>query len=166
MRMKRWSQWLQIGVFVLFFGSRREKEYADNLPFCFRILQTETKFLSRTLGREIVVQMPSLERYWNNQILLSGLKLEPSDIFGSRIFWCLLFALGGILGGRTSGMPVEFRVAFRPTPTIFKPQKSVDLGTMKETVISVPGRHDPCVVPRAVPCIEAACAIALANLIV
>jgi len=85
-----------IGVFVLFFGSRREKEYADNLPFCFRIMQTETKFLSRTFGREITVQMPSLERYWKNQILLAGLKLEVSDIFGSRIFWCILFTLGGV----------------------------------------------------------------------
>ena len=84
-----------IGVFVLFFGGRREKEYADNLPFCFRILQTETRFLSNTLGAEITAQMPSLERYWNNQILLSGLKLKVSDIFGSRILWCILFSVGG-----------------------------------------------------------------------
>ena len=84
-----------IGIFVLFFGGRREKEYADNLPFCFRILQTETKFLSRTLGMEITAQMPSLDRYWRNQILLSGLKLEVSDIFGSRILWCILFSVGG-----------------------------------------------------------------------
>lgn len=84
-----------IGVFVLIFGKRREKEYADNLPFCFRSLQMETKFLSRTLGREIVAQMPSVGRYWDNQILLSGLKLEASDIFGARIFWCTAFAVGG-----------------------------------------------------------------------
>ena len=84
-----------IGIFVLFFGSRREKDYADNLPFCFRILQTETRFLSDTLGAEIASQMPSLERYWNNQILLSGLKLKVSDIFGSRILWCILFSIGG-----------------------------------------------------------------------
>jgi tight adherence protein C len=84
-----------IGVFVLFFGGRREKEYANNLPFCFRILQTETKFLSRTLGMEITAQMPSLDRYWRNQILLSGLKLEVADIFGSRILWCILFSVGG-----------------------------------------------------------------------
>ncbi len=83
-----------IGVFVLLFGKRREKEYADNLPFCFRILQTETRFLSRTFGSEIINQMPSLESYWNNQILLSGLKLEVGDIFGARILWCLLFAGG------------------------------------------------------------------------
>ena len=83
-----------IGVFVLFFGGRREKEYADNLPFCFRILQTETRFLSRTFGSEIINQMPSLERYWSNQIMLSGLKLEVGDIFGARILWCLIFGVG------------------------------------------------------------------------
>ena len=85
-----------IGVFVLLFGPRREKEYSDDLPFCFRIMQTESKYLSRTLGREILVQMPSLERYWKNQIMLSGMKLEASDIFGVRIFWCILFTIAGI----------------------------------------------------------------------
>ena len=85
-----------IGIFVLLFGKRREKEYADNLPFCFRGLQMETKFLSNTLGRDILRQMPSLENYWSNQILLSGLKLEACDIFGARIFWCIAFAFGAL----------------------------------------------------------------------
>ncbi|MBE6372685.1 MAG: hypothetical protein E7055_11525 [Lentisphaerae bacterium] len=85
-----------IGIFVLLFGPRREKEYSDDLPFCFRIMQTESKYLSRTLGQEIVTQMPSLDRYWKNQIMLSGLKLEVSDIFGVRIFWCILFTIAGI----------------------------------------------------------------------
>ena len=72
---------------------------------------------------------------------------------------------GGILGGRTSGMPVEFRVAFRPTPTIFKPQKSVDLATMAPATCEMKGRHDPCIVLRAVPVVEAAAALVLADAI-
>lgn len=70
---------------------------------------------------------------------------------------------GGLLGGVTDGMPLVFRAAFKPTPSIAKTQKSVDLSTMTETTLSVPGRHDPCVVPRALPCVEAAAAIALCD---
>ena len=72
---------------------------------------------------------------------------------------------GGCLGGLSSGMPIVFRAAFKPTPSIAKPQRSVDLMTNEATILTIPGRHDPCVVPRAVPCIEAACAIALINLL-
>lgn len=68
---------------------------------------------------------------------------------------------GGVLGGMTSGAAVVFRVAFKPTPSIFKPQRSVDLETMEEVEFTVRGRHDPCVVLRAVPCVEAAAAIAV-----
>ncbi len=68
---------------------------------------------------------------------------------------------GGVLGGMTTGESVVFRVAMKPTPSIFKTQKSVDLATMENVDLSVKGRHDPCVVFRAVPCVEAACAIAL-----
>ncbi len=68
---------------------------------------------------------------------------------------------GGILGGITTGMPIVFRAAVKPTPSIAIEQDTVDLRTMESTKLTVHGRHDPCIVPRAVPCIEAAAAIAV-----
>ena len=69
---------------------------------------------------------------------------------------------GGIQGGISNGMPIYFRCAFKPVSTIARPQLTVDhLG--QESTIDVRGRHDPCVVPRAVPIVEAMAAIVLAD---
>ncbi len=72
---------------------------------------------------------------------------------------------GGVLGGMSSGFPLIFTVAFKPTPSIYKEQKSVDLKTNENTAFSVKGRHDPCIVQRAVPPVIAAAAIAILDLL-
>jgi len=70
---------------------------------------------------------------------------------------------GGVLGGLSSGMPLVVRVAVKPTSSISKEQKTVDLSKMEETTIQVQGRHDPCIVPKAVPVVEASVAIVLVD---
>jgi len=71
---------------------------------------------------------------------------------------------GGILGGITSGMPLTLKVAFKPTPSIGIPQETVNLTEGIDTIIKIEGRHDPCVVPRAVPVVEALAAIGILDL--
>ena len=71
--------------------------------------------------------------------------------------------MGGIVGGMSNGMPLVFRAAFKPTPSISKEQRSVNLSTMKDTTISIKGRHDPCIVPRAASVVEAVTALVLAD---
>lgn len=78
---------------------------------------------------------------------------------------CLTNHNGGVTGGITNGMPVILRAAIKPTPSIARPQQTVNLADRKDATLAITGRHDPCIVPRAVPVIESALAIALCELI-
>lgn len=72
---------------------------------------------------------------------------------------------GGILGGISTGMPIVFNVAFKPTSSIGMKQHSVNLKTKEEVTINIKGKHDPCIAPRAVPVVEAVAAIVMLNII-
>ena len=89
---------------------------------------------------------------------------DPILTDGKRIFTATNNA-GGILGGMTNGMPLVFRCAVKPTPSIYKEQDSVDMVSMNPVKLSIKGRHDPCIVLRAVPVFEAAAAIAVFDLL-
>ena len=71
---------------------------------------------------------------------------------------------GGVTGGITNGMPVIFRAAIKPTPSIARAQRTVDVTKRENAVLEIAGRHDPCIVPRAVVVMESILAIALCEL--
>ena len=89
---------------------------------------------------------------------------DPFCTDGNRIY-TKTNNCGGILGGMSNGMPIVFRVAMKPTPSIFKEQDSVDMRNMTHVKLKIQGRHDPCVVLRALPVVEAAAAIAITDML-
>ena len=88
---------------------------------------------------------------------------DPLRTDGERV-WTETNHNGGVNGGITNGMPVVFTVTFKPTPTIGKEQRSVDLERMENVTLSAAGRHDSCIVLRAAPIVEAAAALAICQL--
>lgn len=89
---------------------------------------------------------------------------DPFRMEGDRVITTTNHS-GGILGGITSGMPLIFRAAVKPTPSIAREQESVSLSQRENRSLVIRGRHDPCIVPRAVPVVEAAAAIAVMDLL-
>ena len=100
---------------------------------------------------------------FGSSALLGSQNNDPFETDGERIY-TKTNNCGGILGGMTNGMPLVFRAALKPTPSIAKEQDSVSLSRMENVKLAIKGRHDPCVVPRAVPVFEAAAAIALVDM--
>ncbi len=89
---------------------------------------------------------------------------DSMEFKGDRVV-CKTNHNGGITGGITNSMPIVFRVAIKPTPSISIEQDTVNLSTKENEKLIIKGRHDPCIVPRALPAIEAVTAIAVANLL-
>ena len=118
---------------------------------------------------QIVFGIPAVKgiEFGNGFECASLMGSQNNDAFatdGTKIF-TKTNNCGGILGGMTSSMPLVFRAAMKPTPSIFKEQDSVDTVSMTPVKLSIKGRHDPCVVLRAVPVFEAVTAIAICDML-
>jgi len=94
---------------------------------------------------------------------LKGSENNDSYVMRDREIEAVTNNAGGVLGGLSSGMPIVVRVAVKPTPSIAKDQKTVDMLNMADTTVQVKGRHDPCIVPKAVPVVEASVAMVLVD---
>lgn len=93
-----------------------------------------------------------------------GSEANDQFVFREGLVKTLTNNNGGIQGGITNGMPLIFRTAFKPTPSIGKEQRTINVITQEEVTLKIKGRHDPCIVPRAVPVVEAVAALALLDL--
>ena len=113
----------------------------------------------------IVFGIPAVKsvEFGDIQVLASLYGSDANDAYtiGNGTVKTLTNHNGGILGGITNGMPIIFQAVIKPTPSISRPQQSISLSRMENTTLEIKGRHDPCIVPRAVPVIEAAAAIAI-----
>ena len=89
---------------------------------------------------------------------------DPFYMDGGQVKTCTNHS-GGVNGGISNGMPVLFQVAIRPTPSIGQEQNTINFSTMEDAKLTIQGRHDPCIVHRAVPVIEAAAALAICELL-
>ena len=118
---------------------------------------------------QIIYGIPAVKLLWFGSgigaFLLKGSEFNDEYVLNGNTVANTTNHNGGILGGITTGMPVIFSVAIKPTPSIARPQQTVNLKTGEVTTIEIKGRHDPCIVPRAVPVVEAAAAIAIYDLI-
>ena len=118
---------------------------------------------------QIIYGIPAVKALWFGSgvgaWILKGSEFNDDYVLNENGIATATNHNGGILGGITNGMPVIFNVAIKPTPSISKPQQSVSLSKMENTTLEIKGRHDPCIVPRAVPVVEAAAAIAIYDMI-
>lgn len=101
-----------------------------------------------------------------NMACLKGSESNDAYVIENKMVKTKSNKNGGILGGITNGMPIIFKVAIKPTPSISKLQETVDIGTMTETTLEVKGRHDPCIIPRAIPVIESVTALVMLDLFI
>ena len=96
---------------------------------------------------------------------LTGVEANDQMYYDNGRVRCLTNYNGGVTGGLTNGMPLIFKVVMKPTPSIAREQRTVDVAQHCDTLLTITGRHDPCIVQRAVPVIEAVTAWTLWDLL-